>query len=246
MGKTSIEWCDTVWNPTTGCTKVGAGCKNCYAERMASRFWGERKFTDVRCHRERLDAPLHWRKPRRVFVDSMSDLFHKDVPFEFVAKVFGTMALCFENIFMILTKRPERMRDFSCNYLPNLALWSKINEKSLRNVWLGVSAERQEEFNERTYFLDLVPATIRFASIEPMLGEIRLGRARLDWIICGCESGPGARPMFHDWARSLRDQCQEAGVPFFLKQMMIDGKLVKMPALDGVVWNQFPKTGDGA
>ena len=267
MTKTKIDWADEVWNPTTGCTKVSAGCKNCYAERIAGRFWGERKFTEVRCHEERLLDPLHWRKPRRVFVDSMSDLFHPDVPAEFIHDVFSSM-IGYGNTrhtFMILTKRPERMLEILTSEL--FTFWHRqdANDHIKNHVWLGVSVENQATADERIPLLLQTPAAVRFVSVEPMLEKIELptywqysspdgfenngpGNWRIggwgediDWVICGCESGPGARPMELDWARSLRDQCVEAGVAFFLKQAVINGKLVKMPELDGKVWAEYPR-----
>lgn len=254
--RSKIEWCDTTWNPTSGCTKVSQGCKNCFAECIAKRFWGDRKFGDVQCHPERLNQPLHWRKPRRVFVDSMSDLFHEDVPFDFTLDVLDIIKNCPQHTFMILTKRPERMLELAelCETEPFEYLWP------LPNVWLGVSVENQATADERIPLLLKTPAAVRFVSCEPLLGPVdmrvkwartpiypesyrRLGvpvpdelwslndalysraadeynpaKIGLDWVICGGESGPDARPMHPDWARSLRDQCQSAGVPFFFKQ----------------------------
>lgn len=233
MTKTSIEWATDVWNPVTGCTKVSEGCRHCYAERVAGRFWGERKFTDVRYHEERLDQPLHWKKPRRVFVNSMSDLFHPDVPFHFIHRVWRTAALANQHTFMILTKRPERMIEFM--------RWATDDDMSIqmwgRNVWLGVSAETQKEAEKRIPLLLQVPAAVRFVSCEPLLGPVRLGewlpsydptqhyavempseQGKLDWVIAGGESGPGARPCHPDWARGLRDACLASNVPFFFKQ----------------------------
>src|SRR4030042_2682044 len=228
MGKTKIEWADRVWNPVTGCTKVSDGCKNCYAECMAQRFWRNgvngdnyRPFTEVRCHPERLEQPLHWKKPAHIFVDSMSDLFHKDVPSLFIDHVFETMHLAYRHTFMILTKRAERMnRYISQRYLPN-------QRAILPNVWLGVSVENQATADERIPILLQTPAAVRFVSVEPMLGPVSLAgldddiyrpwldihawKAAIDWVICGCESGPYKRPMDLDWTRSLRDHCQRAG-----------------------------------
>lgn len=229
MTKTKIEWADEVWNPVTGCSKVSQGCKNCYAETIAQRFWGERKFTDVQLHPERLDEPIHWRKPRRVFVNSMSDLFHDDVPGSFIADVLHVInhSFCNHHTFMVLTKRPDRMmrffRDNPGEIIPNL--------------WLGVSVENQAAADERIPLLLQTPAAVRFVSCEPMLGPVDLRKvicsdgdelgpelqnlgmgSEIDWVICGGESGPHARPMHPDWARGLRDQCLIAGVPFFFKQ----------------------------
>jgi protein gp37 len=248
MSKTKIPWATDVWNPTVGCTKLSAGCKNCYAERIFNRFHPDEKFSEVRCYPERLNQPLQWKKPRRVFVDSMSDLFHEDVPDGFIDQVFETMHLAWWHTFLILTKRAVRMCDYiSLRYIPNqLAV--------LPNVWLGVSVEDQPTANNRITWLLNTPAAVRFVSVEPTLGEVDLRMTihfiggsigikdwHPDWIICGCESGPGARPMDLDWVRSLRDQCQEAGVPFFLKQAKIDGKLMKMPLIDGKIWDEIPE-----
>lgn len=257
MAETRIEWTDAVWNPVTGCTKVSSGCKHCYAEGMAKRFWGgEREFTDVRCHPERLEQPLRWRKPRRVFVNSMSDLFHDDVPFDFIACVFWTVAASPQHTYQVLTKRPARMLEFFRREAQQYGAPWPIN-----NIMLGVSVEDQKTADERIPILLQAPAALRFVSVEPMLGPVDLRRldpwddfhtdaldtpdpsCKIGWVICGCESGPRARPMRPDWARSLRDQCAEAGVPFFLKQMEIAGKIVKMPELDGHTWDQFPEMG---
>jgi len=270
MATTSIEWTDKVWNPVTGCTKVSQGCKHCYAETIANRFWGERKFTDVRCHPERLEDPLKWRKPSRVFVNSMSDLFHPDVPLVFVAEVFQVMKMASLHTFQILTKRPDRMLEFCKN-------WT-----ILPNVWLGVSVEDQRRANERIPLLLQTPAAVRFVSCEPLLEHVDiyqwLGGQRdiqpphpynggLSWVICGGESGPHARPMHPDWARSLRDQCVTVGVPFFFKQhgewtteypqglsmahrkqtylngqsYFRVGKKIAGRLLDGREWNEYPK-----
>jgi len=251
MSKTKIEWATDVWNPTVGCTKVSAGCKNCYAVRIFERFHPGQKFSEVHCFPEKLDQPLHWEKPRRVFVDIMSDLFHEDVPSLFIDQVFETMHLAWWHTFIILTKRPERMYNYiNQRYLPN-------QRAVLPNVWLLTSIEDQPTADERLPWLLKTPAAVRGVSVEPMLGMISLAgfdgrfyrpwldahawKPAIDWVICGCESGPAARPMDLDWARSLRDQCQAAGVPFFLKQAQIDGKLVKMPELDGQIWAEYPK-----
>lgn len=249
---TKIEWTDATWNPVTGCTKVSAGCKNCYGERIAKRFWGERKFTDVQCHADRLDQPLHWKKPRRVFVNSMSDLFHEDVPDDFIADVFGVIMdqKAQRHTFQILTKRPYRMMKW-------FKAWINV---PLHNIWLGVSVENQDEV-WRIETLLQTPAAVRFVSCEPLLDAIGLNLAdkthlggapwgdvsrftdayvrapynALDWIIVGGESGPGARPMNPDWARSIRDQCQAAGVPFFMKQMS-----KKAPIPDDLMIREYP------
>lgn len=237
MTKTSIEWADEVWNPVTGCTKVSEGCRHCYAERIAGRFWGERKFTEVQVHYHRLDDPLRWKKPRRVFVNSMSDLFHESVETLFIAEVFSMMQRCPQHTFMILTKRPKRMAELLVRWdhgrsLDHWPVWP------LPNVWLGVSVENQKAADERIPLLLQTPAAVRFVSCEPLIGPVLLREEwlpllanteyyatnpvslqnKLDWVIVGGESGPGARPMHPDWVRGLRDACKLASVPFFFKQ----------------------------
>lgn len=259
--KTTIEWATDVWNPVTGCTKVSQGCKHCYAERIAGRFWGDRKFTDVQIHPERLGQLSHWRKPRRIFVNSMSDLFHPAVPDDFIWQVFDTMTRGNRrHTYMILTKRPDRMKAWFEKYQEKFWHYHAPGEPQRQYVaapwpdpciWLGVSVEDQKAADERIPLLLQTPAAVRFVSCEPLLGEVDLWkfghpemgfgteldhrgtypfyqalgwenksivvRPGIDWVITGGESGPGARPMHPDWARSLRDQCQEAGVPFFFK-----------------------------
>lgn len=240
---TKIEWADEVWNPVTGCTKVSKGCRNCYAESMANRFWGERKFTDVQCHPERLEIPLLWKKPKRIFVNSMSDLFHDDVPNDFLVDVFNTMIAANHHTYMILTKRPERMCYFLNGFSGYHAMREMANDHQKEHIWLGVSVENQATADERIPRLLQTPAAVRFVSVEPCLGAVDLEKylvedfdgslAReceweppdrddwrfhsLSWCIAGGETGPHARPMHPDWARSLRDQCQAAGVPYFFK-----------------------------
>lgn len=236
---TKIEWATKVWNPVTGCNKVSQGCKFCYAETVANRFWVTRKFTDVQMHEDRLQLP-NWKTPQRVFVNSMSDLFHESVSFEFINEVFYSMQCADLHTFLILTKRPQRMLDFF-NWIAgsdNLAYVPFLN-----NVWLGVSVEDQTTANERIPLLLQVPAAVRWLSCEPLLGKVDLqmiqgtspfkefyqvlkpitnfgdaNRPAIDWVVVGGESGAKARPMHPDWARSLRDQCKAAEVPFFFKQ----------------------------
>jgi len=272
--RSKIEWTDATWSPVTGCTKVSAGCARCYAESIAKRFWGKRSFSDVRCHPERLEQPLRWRKPRRIFVNSMSDLWHEDVPDEFIAAVFGVMAACPQHTFVVLTKRAGRMwkwfswfagwRDHKRFLQPSLiehagatanrseALYAAANAVAgrdtwpLPNVWLLVSGEDQKTADERIPLLLQTPAAVRGVSYEPGLAAVYfeyewlMGSDALSWIVCGAESGPKARPMKLDWVRSVRNQCNAAGAAFFLKQIHVNGKLVKMPELDGKVWDQFP------
>ncbi len=300
MGATRIDWCDYVWNPVTGCSKVSEGCRNCYAESIARRFWGERKFTDVQCHERKLHDPLSWKKPRRVFVNSMSDLFHHDVPDGFIFGVFMRMAKASQHTFIILTKRPQRMLEW---------LWSHEGFHNLPNVWMGVSVEDQQTADERIPLLLAAPAAVRFVSCEPLLGPVDLGMSiatckcclprwssrwvqlhrtvradfhfpgqircfakpniyravsnphgalsvntpggllgikpsefeclpKLDWVICGGESGPHARPVDPAWVKSLRDQCQLASIPFFFKQWGPNKKAGCL--LDGVEYKELP------
>ncbi len=268
MSKTKIEWAEKVWNPVTGCNKVSEGCRNCYAERYWHRFHKDVKFSQVQLHPGKLEEPLHWNKPARIFVDSMGDLFHKDVPLTYIVKVFAIMAIARWHTFIILTKRPERM----CAWLSDENFPEYIAKAQedicgqhgwcadtdfdwpLLNVWLGVSVEDQKTADERIHWLLKTPVAVRIVSVEPMLEKINIspylygnvGRYYgdhpnyLNWVICGCESGAGARPMKLSWAADLKHQCVFNDVPFFFKQAMINGKLVKMPALDGKVWDEYP------
>ena len=213
--KSKIEWCDATWNPVTGCTKISQGCKNCYAEGVANRFWGDRKFTDVQCHEDRLDQPLRWKRPRRIFVNSMSDLFHLDVPDEFIDKVFGVMVLAKQHTFMILTKRPERMHE---------VIWRLFPTAYLKNVWLGVSVENQDTADERIPLLLRTPAAVRFVSCEPLLGPVDLS--------------PWIKPRSFDdliqldkWNRKAADESKEV---FGLNErtIAVDGKPYKGRFLD--------------
>lgn len=241
--KSGIEWTEATWNPVTGCSKVSQGCKHCYAEREWPRLaaprakpniYTGRAFTDVRCHPAKLDIPLRWTKPRRIFVNSMSDLFHESVPISFIDDVFARISFAQQHVFQILTKRPERMRDyFASRHFFN----SASGEWPWKHVWLGVSIEDQETADERIPLLLQTAAAVRFVSCEPLLGPVDLveamgmrepgarynGWAELHWIIVGGESGPKARPMAIEWAEVLRYQCQTAGVPFFMKQLSGNG-----------------------
>lgn len=206
-----IEWTETTWNPVTGCDKVSPGCKHCYAERMAGRLqaMGAAKYRDgfqVRVHPHELEAPLRWRQPRVVFVNSMSDLFHDAVPDAVIIKVFQTMARATQHTFQVLTKRSERLASLAGS-LP----WPP-------NVWMGVSVESPRYF-DRIAHLQGVPAAVRFLSLEPLLAPLSgLPLGGIGWVIVGGESGPGARPMEVAWVREIRDRCQEQGVAFFFKQ----------------------------
>lgn len=232
--KSKIEWTDASWNPTRGCSHKSHGCDGCYAEKVAARFSGKGlayeglinpktgKWNGVmRMVYEKLDQPLRWKKPRRIFVDSMSDLFHDNVPEHYINSVFNIMALAPRHTFQILTKRPERMQRYASDLASKLC-WDK---GPFPNVWLGVSVEDQPTADARTKWLLKTPAAVRFISYEPALDaidfQLRMNdgpEPAINWLICGGESGAGARPMHPDWARSARDQCRAAGVPFFFKQ----------------------------
>ena len=223
MNKTKIEWADAVWNPVTGCTKVSEGCRNCYAEGIANRFWGERKFTDVRCLPYRLKQPAKLKGHQRVFVNSMSDIFHNRVEYEFIKDIWSVMLANPQHTFMILTKRADRMAE-------TVDLLLRDGFGVLPNIWMGVSVEDQKTADERIPLLLNTPAAVRFVSCEPLLENVNLrgwiykngmwvdGDRRVDWVIVGGESGTRARPMHPNWVRSIRDQCQEASVSFFFKQ----------------------------
>lgn len=295
--KTKIEWCDSTWNPVTGCSPISEGCANCYASRMAARFPAAHgaPFSQIVLHPERLDQPLRWKKPRRIFVCSMGDLFHDGVEFEDVATVFGIMAGAPQHTFMILTKRPGRMREFfewiadrggaGCvanNYpaedLP-FAILAGLRSQAMKsvgcsvgigvygwplpNVWLGVTAENQEQADKRTPILLQTPAAKRFVSIEPMIGQVlshnfltrvnwrfretvdgRVFREAMsvsrgiDWIIVGGETGPRARLLNREWVSIVCSQCRAFGVPFFFKGW---GGRLKNRKLDGRTWEDFPR-----
>ncbi len=284
---TKIEWATETLNPIVGCTKKSAGCRGCYALRFAVRLAHNYNLHDnvrkryastvhkvngkwewtgkVALFPERLEIPLHWKKPRRVFLISMSDFFHVDVPFSFQCEILQVIGKCPQHTFMILTKRTEQLEMW--NYA---AGWHPYP-----NLWLGVTVENQEQADKRIPVLLEIPAAVHFVSVEPMLGAVGLTRwlgcstcgnygmigydcdssedcpdcngdfidqqlegSFLDWVICGAESGPGARPMDLDWARDLRDQCQAAGVPFFFKRDSTGNR-----ELDGRLWEQWPEVG---
>jgi len=236
--KSAIEWTDATWNPVTGCTKISAGCDNCYAERFSERFRGvpghpfENGF-DLSLRPERLRQPLAWRRPRMVFVNSMSDLFHKGVPTDFIASVFETMEEAHWHTFQVLTKRSSLMRDFlRCRY---------GSGRGPTHIWCGVSVEDGTKKSRVRHLRD-APAGIRFLSVEPLIGSVGcLDLSGIDWVIAGGESGPRARPMDPSWVREVRDQCVNAGVAFFFKQW--GGLRPKSGgrALDGREWSEFPQ-----
>lgn len=270
--KTGIEWTDATWNPIRGCSRVSEGCRNCYAEIVASRFSGEgmpyegliakggQWNGNVHLVESALDQPMRWRKPRRIFVNSMSDLFHENVPDDVIAQVFAVMARSKNHTFQLLTKRPQRMRDWLSRVANWGGWWTHDGtapaasyggtgiivghaQWPLPNVWVGVSIEDQATADERIPLLLKTPAAVRWISAEPLLGSVDIrpwlracydasmrwlkgddsrcspaDMPFLDWVVVGGESGAGARPMHPDWARSLRDHCVEAGVPFLFKQ----------------------------
>lgn len=227
--KSAIEWTDATWNPITGCSKVSWGCKFCYAEREFPRVYPGRAFTDVKVHEDRLNYPLRWKRPRRIFVNSLSDLFHPAVDDVTIRLICHIMQDAPQHTFQILTKRPERMKD-----------WHYFGHPSMRHIQLGVSIEDQPTADERIPLLLQTPAAVRWVSYEPALGPVDIKKfihvpdidglcslcgdyhedenPSLNWVVAGGESGPKARPSHPDWFRSVRDQCQAAGVPLFFKQ----------------------------
>ncbi len=232
--KSEIQWTDATWNPVTGCTEVSPGCDHCYARTFAERFRGvsghpyEQGF-DLRLWPTRLDLPFKWRRPRRIFVNSMSDLFHKDIPDDYIFRVFDIMARADHHIYQVLTKRSRRLA-FLAPRLP----WPP-------HIWTGVSIETMQ-YAWRVDDLRKVPAAIRFISAEPLLGSLQgLDLTGLHWVIVGGESGPGYRHCEADWVRHLREQCQEKGIAFFFKQW--GGQTAKAGGrqLDGRTWDEYPR-----
>jgi protein gp37 len=230
----AIEWTETTWNPLTGCTKISPGCKHCYAERMSLRLqaMGQANYAngfELTLHERMLEVPLGWRKPRFVFVNSMSDLFHKDVPEEYIFRVFDVMRRASWHVFQLLTKRSDRL----------LKLSPKIDWPE--NVWMGVSVERAD-YTFRIDHLRRTEAKVRFLSLEPLLGPLNnLNLEGMHWAIAGGESGPGARPMEEEWVRDIRDQCLEADVPFFFKQWGGVFKCRNGRTLEGRTWSEMPQ-----
>ena len=230
----SIEWTEATWNPVTGCTKISPGCKHCYAERMAKRLqaMGQERYRNgfrVTLQPDSLEGPLRWKRPRMIFVNSMSDLFHKQVPLEHIQRIFSVMRDAHWHTFQILTKRGDRLR----------ADAHRIDWPA--NVWMGVSVE-SSEYLHRVEQLRTVPAAVRFLSIEPLLGPIPdLSLTDIGWVIVGGESGPGARSMDPSWVRAIRDFCLEEGVPFFFKQWGGVWKSRQGRELDGRTWDELPR-----
>jgi protein gp37 len=233
--KSKIEWTDSTWNPVTGCTKTSPGCKNCYAEKFALRLKAAHNPSYINgfqltLHERVLYLPLKWRKPQTIFVNSMSDLFHEDVPDEFIFTIFNIMNQASWHRFQILTKRSDRL----------LQLNLKLNWAP--NIWMGVSVE-DSEHTYRAEQLRLTNAAIKFLSLEPLLGPIiDFNLNGLDWVIAGGESGPSARPMEPYWVTSIRDQCQNYEVPFFFKQWGGVRKKKAGRELEGRVWDEMPLT----
>ncbi len=229
----AIEWTQSTWNPVTGCSKISQGCDHCYAERMARRLkaMGQHRYRNgfrVTLHPDVLPAPLSWRKPQMIFVNSMSDLFHPKVPDGFIRRVFDVMSEAERHTFQILTKRASRLAELA----PDLP-WP-------RNVWIGATVEAAD-YVSRIDSLRRVPAAVRFLSLEPLLSDMPdLPLDDIDWVIAGGESGPGARPMRAEWVRTIRDECARAAVPFFFKQWGGAQRTKAGRELDGRKWDDYP------
>lgn len=234
MAQTStIEWTDATWNPVTGCSKISPGCKHCYADRMANRLhaMGQPRYRngfEITLQPDILERPLSWREPRHIFVNSMSDLFHDNIPIAYIEDVFNIMSQAHWHTFQVLTKRSERLAEIS-----HKLIWPE-------NVWMGVSVENSD-YKFRISHLQHVPAVVRFLSIEPLLGPIsRLPLQGIDWVIVGGESGPKAREMKVEWIRSIRDKCITHDIPFFFKQWGGTRKSKAGRQLDGRTWQDLP------
>ncbi len=233
MGKSNIEWTEETWNPVTGCDSVSPGCDNCYAERLAARLqaMGNKRYINgfrVTLHWDKIGEPLRWMRPRLVFVNSMSDLFHPEVPDDFIDGVFDTMARASQHTFQVLTKRPQRAaKHLNGTQLPP-------------HIWMGTSIEN-DQYTFRANYLRMINACIRFLSCEPLLGPLpSLDLNNIQWVIAGGESGPGHRPIEIDWVRNLRDLSQKAEIPFFFKQWGGNTPKAGGRTLDGITWNGFP------
>ncbi len=231
--KSQIEWTESTWNPLTGCTKVSPGCVNCYAERLSKRLkaMGQLNYQNefkLTLHEDCLDLPLRWRKPQMIFVNSMSDLFHEDVPMDFIQKVFGIMRQATWHTFQILTKRSKRLIN-----IDNQIVWPQ-------NVWMGVSVENAD-YTYRIEHLRQTHALTKFLSIEPLIGPIKeMNLEGIDWVVVGGESGPHSRPIELSWVQEIRYQCQSEHVPFFFKQWGGTNKKKAGRELDGRTWNEMP------
>ncbi|MBI5724536.1 MAG: phage Gp37/Gp68 family protein [Planctomycetes bacterium] len=234
MGMNSaIEWTEATWNPATGCTKISPGCAHCYAERMANRLqaMGQPNYASgfkVACHQNAIDLPIHWKKPRKIFVNSMSDLFHKAIPDEFILKVFEVMSRADWHQYQILTKRSDRLVELNA-----ILDWQP-------NIWMGVTVE-DSDYTYRIRHLRKTSAFVKFLSLEPLLGPMNdLDLDGIDWVVVGGESGPGARPVNPQWVIDIRDQCNKVGVAFFFKQWGGVHKKKNGRLLEGRLWNEMP------
>jgi protein gp37 len=234
MTYSKIEWTESTWNPVTGCTKISEGCRNCYAERMAKRLqaMGQANYRDgfsVTCHPHVLKMPIQWKKSKMIFVNSMSDLFHEDIPDEFIFDIFNVMQEAHWHQFQVLTKRSQRMAELSGHLQ-----WSP-------NIWMGVTVESANHLN-RIDDLRKVPANVRFLSMKPLLGPVKqLNLTDIDWVIVGGESGPGSRPMKKEWVLDIRNQCIKAETDFFFKQWGGINKKKTGRLLEGKTWDAMPK-----
>jgi len=231
--KSAIEWTESTWNPVTGCTKISSGCKNCYAERMAKRLqaMGQPNYRNgfkVTCHPHVLNLPRQWKKSQMIFVNSMSDLFHKDVPTDFIRQIFDTMNLAPQHIFQVLTKRDECLLELSQHLT-----WKN-------NIWMGVTVEAAD-YKQRIESLRGMDAFVKFLSLEPLLEDLgELDLTGINWVIVGGESGPGARPIKASWVRNIKSQCREQNVSFFFKQWGGVNKKKNGRVLDGRTWDEMP------
>lgn len=232
---TGIEWTDQTWNPVTGCSKISPGCENCYAERFANRLKAMKNPRykngfEVTLHHDKIDEPLTWRKPRFVFVNSMSDLFHKKVPIKFIKRVFEVIKKSNNHVFQVLTKRARRLAKIA----------PKLNWPE--NLWIGVSIENKD-YVWRIGCLKQVPASTRFISVEPLIGPVgKLPLRNIEWVIVGGESGPNARPMKKSWVTNIRDQCINSNTPFFFKQWGGQSPKSNGRTLEGKTWNEMPES----
>jgi protein gp37 len=233
MAQSSIEWTEMTWNPTTGCDKISAGCKFCYAETMSKRLkaMGQIKYADgfeITLHESELVRPFNWKKPKTVFVNSMSDLFHKDIPLEFIKKVFGVMNITPIHTYQVLTKRADNLLQKS-----NEINWTE-------NIWMGVSVENLKVI-DRIDMLRDTDAKTKFLSLEPLIGPLpNLDLTGIDWVIVGGESGHNAREMNKEWVLDIRDQCESEGVPFFFKQWGGKNKKASGRSLEGLLYDEMP------
>jgi protein gp37 len=244
--QSAIEWTDATWNPVTGCTEVSPGCDHCYAKAFAERWRGikghpyEQGF-DLRVWPDRLDLPLRWRTPRRIFTNSMSDLFHKDVPTEFILQVFDVMGRARRHTFQVLTKRPHRLMRLIPKISTQMAPYTNGQRIWPSNIWLGVSVETIS-YNWRVDYLRTVPVAVRFVSAEPLLDSLAdLDISGIDWLIAGGESGMGFRACRPEWIRELRDKCQRTGAAFFFKQWGGRTHSAGGRLLDGRTWDEYPE-----